>query len=104
MVEGTDADPQFMFPEPSTQHKAAIMTLRWSLMLWSEAGEARLDEYRARAEANSERGAQADRFMAFILGYEDPAAEAAEGEGAEAAAVTAEDEAVRRAQQLFGGD
>lgn len=108
-VEGTDP-PQYLFPEPSTQHKAALMTLRWSLMLWSEAGEARLDEYRARAEANTERGAQADRFMAYILGIEDPADEdqaadgqAADGQGAEAAAVNAEDEAVRRAQQLFGG-
>lgn len=100
-VDGTDP-PQFQFPEPTTQHKAALMTLRWSLMLWSEAGEARLDEYRARAEQNSERGAQADRFMAFILGIEDQAP-APEGNGAEAAAVSAEDEAVKRAQQLFGG-
>jgi hypothetical protein len=100
-VDGTDP-PQYIFPEPSTQHKAALMTLRWSLMLWSEAGEARLDEYRARAEQNAERGAQADRFMMFILGYEDQAP-APDGEGAEAAAVNAEDEAVRRAQQLFGG-
>jgi hypothetical protein len=101
VVDGTDP-PQYLFPEPTTQHKAAMLTLRWSLMLWSEAGEARLDEYRARAEANAERGAQADRFMAFILGYEDQAPDA-EGQGAEAAAVNAEDEAVRRAQQLFGG-
>lgn len=101
VLEGTDP-PQYLFPEPTTQHKAALMTLRWSLMLWSEAGEARLDEYRARAEQNSERGAQADRFMAFILGYEDQAP-APEGNGAEAAAVSAEDEAVARAQQLFGG-
>lgn len=104
VVDGTDP-PQYVFPQPTTQHKAALMTLRWSLMLWSEAGEARLDEYRARAEATSERGAQADRFMMFILGYEDPGAAAGgdDGQGAEAAAVNAEDEAVRRAQQLFGG-
>jgi hypothetical protein len=101
VVEGTDP-PQYLFSEATTQHKAALVTLRWSLMLWSEAGEARLDEYRARAEATSERGAQADRFMAFILGFEDQAPEA-DGQGAEAAAVNAEDEAVRRAQQLFGG-
>jgi hypothetical protein len=102
-VDGTDP-AQYLFPEPSAQHKAAIMTLRWSLMLWSEAGEARLDEYRARAEANSERGAQADRFMAFILGYEDQAPGPGQGGAeAEAEAATAEDEAVKRAQQLFGG-
>jgi hypothetical protein len=100
VIDGTDP-PQYVFPEPSTQHKASLMTLRWSLMLWSEAGEARLDEYRARAEATAERGAAADRFMMYILGYEDQAAEP-EG-GAEAAAVNAEDEAVKRAQQLFGG-
>ena len=104
VVDGTDP-PQYLWPEPTTQHKAALMTLRWSLMLWSEAGEARLDEYRARAEANAERGAQADRFMAFILGIEDqaPGADGGEGQGAEAAAVNAEDEAVKRAQHLFGG-
>lgn len=104
VVDGTDP-PQYLWPEPTTQHKAALMTLRWSLMLWSEAGEARLDEYRARAEANAERGAQADRFMAFILGFEDqaPGAGGGEGQGAEAAAVNAEDEAVKRAQELFGG-
>jgi hypothetical protein len=104
LVDGTDP-PQYVFDQPSTQHKAALMTLRWSLMLWSEAGEARLDEYRARAEQNAERGAQADRFMMFILGYEDqaPAPDGDGGQGAEAAAVNAEDEAVRRAQQLFGG-
>lgn len=98
VVEGTDP-PQYMFPEPTAQHKAALMTLRWSLMLWSEAGAARLDEYKARAEANAERGAQADRFMAWILGYEDQAP----GADADAAAVSAEDEAVRRAQEMFGG-
>lgn len=97
-VEGTDP-PQYVFPEPTAQHKAALMTLRWSLMLWSEAGAARLDEYKARAEANAERGAQADRFMAWILGYEDQAPAA----DADAAAVSAEDEAVRRAQEMFGG-
>jgi hypothetical protein len=105
-VEGTDP-PEYVWPEPTTRHKGALLTLRWSLMLWSEAGEARLDEYRARAEQNAERGAQADRFMAFILGYDDPAEgqgdEMTGGPGAEAAAVNAEDEAVRRAQQLFGG-
>jgi hypothetical protein len=101
VVDGTDP-PQYLFPQPTTQHKAALITLRWSLMLWSEAGEARLDEYRARAEQNAERGAQADRFMAFILGYEDEAP-GAEGEGADTAAVNAEDEAVARAQRLFGG-
>lgn len=100
-VDGTDP-PQYLFPEPTTQHKGAIMTLRWSLMLWSEAGAARLEEYKARAEANSERGAQADRFMAWILGMEPPPAED-DGQGAEAAAVSAEDEAVARAQQMFGG-
>ncbi|SRR6266478_6723976 len=91
-----------VWPEPTTQHKGAVMTLRWSLMLWSEAGVARLDEYKARAEASAERGRVADEFMAWILGY----GERPEGEGEEdpeRAAVSAEDEAVRRAQQLFGG-
>jgi hypothetical protein len=98
-IEGTDP-PQYQFPEPSTQHKAALMTLRWSLMLWSEAGAARLEEYRARADANAERGQQADAFMAWILGYEDQAPAA---DDPVAAAVSAEDEAVRRAQDMFGG-
>jgi hypothetical protein len=71
-------------------------------MLWSEAGAARLEEYRARAEQNAERGAQADRFMAWILGYDDQAPAADEG-GQLAEAVSAEDEAVKRAQQMFGG-
>jgi hypothetical protein len=95
-IEGTDP-PQYMYPEPDTQHKAALMTLRWSLMLWSEAGAARLEEYRARADANAERGAQADAFMAWILGYED-----APGQDPERAAASLEDEAVARAQAMFG--
>jgi hypothetical protein len=95
-IEGTDP-PQYMYPEPAAQHKAALMTLRWSLMLWSEAGAARLEEYRARADANAERGAQADAFMAWILGYED-----APGQDPERAAASLEDEAVARAQAMFG--
>lgn len=102
IIEGTDP-PQYVYPEPSIQHKSALMTLRWSLMLWSEAGSARLEEYRARAEAAAERGAQADQFMAFILGFEDPGGVDGQAPDATAAAVSAEDEAVRRAQTLFGG-
>lgn len=96
------------WPEPSIQHKGALMTLRWSLMLWSEAGAARLDEYRQRAEASAERGRQADQFMAWILGFEEPAADedaraaAEQGTDVISAAVSAEDEAVRRAQAMFG--
>jgi hypothetical protein len=86
-----------IWPDPSVQHKGALMSFRWSLMLMAEAGGARLEEYQARAEASAERGRQADDYMAWILGYgqapdDDP------GPGPAAA----EDEAVRRAQELFG--
>jgi len=102
----TEQGPALVWPEPSAQHKGALISLRWSLMLWSEAGAARLEEYQARAEANADRGAQADRFMGWILGMPDPGdGQADDGAAAaELGAAAAEDEAVRRAQQMFGGD
>jgi hypothetical protein len=97
VIQTTEGE-QLAWPEATTQHKAAIMSLRWSLMLWSEAGAARLEEYRARAEANTDRGRQADAFMAWILGLPES------GPGPADEAVAAEDEAVRRAQAMFGGE
>lgn len=105
-VDDTTGAEAYTWPEPSMQHKGALMTLRWSLMLWSEAGQARLDEYRERAEASAERGRQADEFMAYILtgARSDAAPEPRGQDGADPLreAVNAEEEAVRRAQQLFG--
>lgn len=104
VVDPDSQQETYVWPEPSTQHKGALMSLRWSLMLWSEAGAARLEEYQARAEASADRGRQADAFMAWILGG--PAPEEREDQAAETdsirAAVSAEDDAVRRAQELFG--
>lgn len=89
----TPEGPQLAWPEPSIQHKGALLSFRWSLMLMAEAGALRLDEYAAKAAANEERGRQADEFMAWILGVDVPAE----------APAPAEEEAVRRAQQMFGG-
>lgn len=86
---------QWVYPEPSLQHKGALISLRWSLMLMAEAGSIRLDEYKERAEANAERGRQADQFMAWILGIESSPDVVDQ-------AVSAEDEAVERARAMFG--
>jgi hypothetical protein len=83
------------FGEPTMQHKTALVTLRWSLSIMAKRGALRLDEYIARAEATEQRGREADKMMAFILGMEPPP------ETAEAAA--AEEDAVRRAQEMFRG-
>jgi len=88
----TDTGPQLTWPEPSIQHKGALLSLRWSLMLMAEAGAMHLDEYQAKAAATEERGRQADAFMAWILGADMP----------EEAPAAAEEEAVKRAQQMFG--
>lgn len=90
----TPEGPQLVWPEPSTKHKGALLSFRWSLMLMAEAGAVRLDEYAAKAAANEERGRQADEFMAWILGADLPP---------EGGPVPAEEEAVKRAQQMFGG-
>jgi len=83
------------FGEPTMQHKTALVTLRWSLSIMAKRGALRLDEYIARAEATEQRGRETDKMMAFILGMEPPP------EAAEAAA--AEEDAVRRAQEMFRG-
>lgn len=90
-----ERDGQWVYPEPSLQHKGALISLRWSLMLMAEAGSIRLDEYKERAEANTERGRQADQFMAWILGIEATPDVVDQ-------AVSAEDEAVERARAMFG--
>ena len=89
----TDDGPAMAWPEPSIQHKGALLTLRWSLMLMAETGAAHLEEYQAKAEAAAVRAEQADRFMAWLLGWEEPAPP----EGAEQ-----EEEAVARARAMFG--
>ena len=98
IADPTTGEETMAWPEPSTAHKAALMSFRWSLMLWAEAGNARLEEYQERAAASEERGRQADKFMAFILGIPEQAAEDATAE-----AVSAEADAIARAQAMFGG-
>jgi hypothetical protein len=92
----TPEGPQVIWPEPSVQHKGALLSFRWSLMLMAEAGAMHLEEYQAKAAATEERGRAADEFMAWILGMEPPAA-------VDAVPVREEEEAVRRAQHMFGG-
>jgi hypothetical protein len=89
-------------PEPSVEHKAALLGLRWSFMLMAKAGNMHLDEYKVKAEERAELGRQADAFMAYILGIPATGPEA-EHDQAAAEATRAEDEAVRRAQAMFGG-
>lgn len=93
-VQTPEGGTALAWPEPSMQHKGALLTLRWSLMLMAETGAAHLEEYQRKAEAAAARGEQADRFMAWLLGWEMPAAP----EG-----VAEEEEAIARAQAMFGG-
>lgn len=93
-ITNEDGTTVLAFPEPSLAHKTALVNLRWSLCLMAETGKIHLEEYKAKAEAAQARGRQADEFMAWILGAELP----------EEAPVREEEEAVRRAQAMFGGD
>lgn len=86
---------QWVYPEPSMQHKAALVSLRWSLMLMAEAGSLDLERYVERAAVNAERGRQADQMMAWILGIDATPETVSD-------AVSAEDEAVERARAMFG--
>jgi hypothetical protein len=83
------------WPEPSTEHKFALLMFRYSLTVMAKAGGVRLDEYQERAEQAAERGRQADMFMAFILGGP-PAAAAEDGAGAEG------EQAQQMAAAMFG--
>jgi hypothetical protein len=85
------------WPEPTTEHKAALLMLRWSLILMQKAGQAKLEDYVVRAEEAAARGRQADAFMTWILGGP---AEPPAGNGA--GPPSAEDEAITRARLLFG--
>lgn len=89
-----------VYPAPSMQHKGALLSFRWSIMLMAKAGQMHLTEYKMRAEERAELGRQADTFMAYILGIPE---QAPGPEDEAAAAARAEDEAVARAQAMFGG-
>lgn len=91
-ITNEDGTTVLAFPEPSFAHKTALVNLRWSLMLMAETGTIHLDEYKAKAEAAQARGRMADEFMAWILGVELP----------DEPPVREEEEAVRRAQAMFG--
>ena len=91
-IENEDGTRVLAFPEPTFAHKTALVNLRWSLMLMAEVGQIHLDEYKAKAEAAAARGAMADEFMAWILGVELPPE----------VPVREEEEAVKRAQAMFG--
>lgn len=93
-VRNEDGTTAHVFPEPTFAHKTALVNLRWSLCLMAETGTIHLEEYKAKAEAAQARGRQADEFMAWILGTQLP----------EEAPVREEEEAVRRAQTMFGGE
>jgi hypothetical protein len=91
-VRNEDGTAALAWPEPSFAHKTALVNLRWSLMLMAEVGQIHLEEYKAKAEAAAARGAMADEFMAWILGMELPPE----------VPVREEEEAVKRAQAMFG--
>jgi hypothetical protein len=80
LVLATAPQPQqteqgLAWPEPSTEHKFALLMLRYSLTVMAKAGQVRLEDYQAKAVESAERGRQADMFMAFILGGPMPAAD-----------------------------
>ena len=79
---------------PSVQHKSALIGLRWALMLMIKSGRVHAEEYAQRIAASQELGRQADEMMAMILGVQLP----------EQGPVREEEEAVRRAQAMFGGE
>lgn len=91
-ITNEDGTRVLAFPEPTFAHKSALVNLRWSLMLMAEVGQLHLEEYKAKAEAAMARGRQADEYMAWILGVELP----------DEVPVREEEEAVRRAQAMFG--
>lgn len=91
-ITNEDGTTALTWPEPALAHKTALINLRWSLMLMAETGQVHLEEYKAKAEAASARGRMADEFMAWILGMDLP----------DEPAVREEEEAVRRAQAMFG--
>ena len=91
-ITNEDGTRVLAFPEPTFAHKTALVNLRWSLMLMVEVGQLHLEEYKAKAEAAMRRGRQADEYMAWILGVELP----------EEVPVREEEEAVKRAQAMFG--
>ena len=93
-IRNEDGSTVLAFPEPTLAHKTALVNLRWSLCIMAETGHIHLEEYKAKAEAAQARGRQADEFMAWILGAELP----------EEPPVREEEEAVRRAQAMFGGE
>jgi hypothetical protein len=81
-----------VWAEPGTEHKMALLMLRWSLMLMAKGGAAHLEEYRIKAEEAAERGRSADMFMTFILGGPGPDPGDDSGEAA----------AVKMAAAMFG--
>ena len=93
-ITNEDGQKVLTWPEPALAHKTALINLRWSLMLMAETGSMHLEEYKAKAEAAEQRGKMADEFMAWILGMDLP----------DEPAVREEEEAVRRAQAMFGGE
>lgn len=93
-ITNEDGQKVLTWPEPALAHKTALVNLRWSLMLMAETGSLHLEEYKAKAEAASARGRMADEFMAWILGMDLP----------DEVPAREEEEAVRRAQAMFGGE
>ncbi len=84
--------------QPATDYdtptKMMFMGLRYCLLQMTKVSAGQLRAVQERSEDRVQRGREVDKMIAWIFGMPEPAEEQ----------VSAEEEAIRRAQQMMGGD